>query len=371
MDIATPRERSVAGRRAPSAHDTANRITQEFHETSYAHPVIFLSVILTLYLGTIATIGLSDSWVAKLLCGVVLSIAVGKLFVVGHDACHGSFTPSARLNRTISFIALTVAYHVPATWRYWHNVVHHAFTNDLTRDFVWRPLSRAEFAASPRWRRRLERLYRHHSSVGIGLYYLLEILLPKMLVVPPVGASKATRSARLQMVAFHLFHLSVLGWLAMGSSLFSGSWPSVADVAVNLACGFVGPLLYVCYALGFVVYFNHTHPEIKWYRGMTAGFTDHQTSATLYLKFQGISEFLLPSDIMSHVAHHLDTKIPVRHLPKAQERLVEQSGLSIRVEIWSWAFQSRVMRICKLYDPDEHQWTGFEGDVGLAIARRG
>jgi omega-6 fatty acid desaturase (delta-12 desaturase) len=134
-------------------------------------------------------------------------------------------------------------------------------------------------------------------------------------------------------------------------------------MAINLICGFAGPVLYVCYALGFVVYFNYTHPEIRWYRAMTDSFVDHQASATLYLKFRGISEFLLPSDIMSHAAHHLDTRIPVRHLPKAQECLVSLSGLQIRTEVWSWEFQTKVMRGCKLYDPDQHLWLGFEASA--------
>jgi len=57
---------------------------------------------------------------------------------------------------------------------------------------------------------------------------------------------------------------------------------------------------------------------------------------------------------MRHAAHHLDTRIPVRHLPKAQECLVILSGLQIRTELWSWEFQTKVMRGCKLYDPDQH-----------------
>jgi omega-6 fatty acid desaturase (delta-12 desaturase) len=320
-------------------------------------------VLLALYLGAMAAIGLWQSSFARLTLGVVLSVAAGKLFVVGHDACHGSFTPSGPLNRALGRMALIVAYHLPSAWRFWHNVVHHTHTNDLARDFVWRPLSQLEYAATSPWRRCLERLYRHHSGGGLGIYYFIEILLPKMFAIPRADPSIGMRHPRTEALAFYLFHTAVIGWLTAGCSVVSGSWPTAVDVAVSLTCGFAGPLIYVCYALGFVVYFNHTHPDIRWHRDMVYGFVDHQVSTTLYLKFQGIAEFLVPSDIMSHVTHHLDTRIPGRHLPKAQEYLVSMSILRIRNEVWSWGFQTRVMRSCKLYDPERQMWSGFEGDT--------
>ena len=107
---------SIARRKAVLA------ITRDFHETSFVYPVMFFSVSLALYLGAITAIGLLEAWYGKLAWGVVLSIAAGKLFVAGHDACHGSFTPSGRLNRTFGRMALIAAYHLPAAWRYWHNV---------------------------------------------------------------------------------------------------------------------------------------------------------------------------------------------------------------------------------------------------------
>jgi hypothetical protein len=74
------------------------------------------------------------------------------------------------------------------------------------------------------------------------------------------------------------------------------------EVVVNLIAGFAGPLLYVSYAIGFVVYFNHTHPEIKWTNSFGEdAFVERHTSSTVDLKFRGISAFLLPNKVMSHL----------------------------------------------------------------------
>ena len=113
------------------------------------------------------------------------------------------------------------------------------------------------------------------------------------------------------------------------------------------------------------MYFNHTHPEIKWGISAGTGFVEAQTLTTVYLKFRGISEFLLPSEVMGHVAHHLDAKIPVRNLRKAQEQLLRELPMPVKTEVWSWAVQCRIMKSCKLYEPQSGIWTGFDGKVAL------
>jgi acyl-lipid omega-6 desaturase (Delta-12 desaturase) len=342
-------------------HKPFKIITKEFHESSIVYPVVFFFSASTIYLGGIIGLGMIRETLVKTILAVPMTLSVAKLFVIGHDACHGSFIPNRRLNRIVAASALTMSFHFPGAWRFWHNAVHHVFTNDLTKDFVWRPLSRWEYQRASRLRRWRERIYRHHSGIGLGLYYFIEILVPRMLTISYNVKPFRRRVSRSGLFGFYTFHSVIVAWL-VGASILEGNPVEMGVIAVNLFVGVVLPVVSICYVIGFVVYFNHTHPEIKWrMSAVGAGFVERQTSATVYMKFQGISEFLLPSGVMGHVAHHLDTKIPERKLPQAQERLILESTVPIKIEMWSWVVQCRIMKSCKLYEPIEGIWTGFNG----------
>ena len=63
----------------------------------------------------------------------------GLLFIIGHDACHQSFTPSSLLNRLLGRIAFLPSYHLFCCWELAHNRIHHSFTNCKEVDYVWTP----------------------------------------------------------------------------------------------------------------------------------------------------------------------------------------------------------------------------------------
>src|SRR5829696_6339862 len=105
--------------------------------------------------------------------GAAAGIATAMLFVVGHDACHGSLTASPTLNRWIGSLAFLPSLTPFSAWELGHNQTHHVYTNLKPLDYVWTPFSKAEFDALPGWRRLLEHVYR--SAPGLGLYYGLEV----------------------------------------------------------------------------------------------------------------------------------------------------------------------------------------------------
>jgi omega-6 fatty acid desaturase (delta-12 desaturase) len=332
-----------------------------FYETRNLRPVLVFAATFAAYLTCIGAVGFTSSLIVKALFGVALCFLAGRLFLIGHDACHGSFARKRILCAMVGRLSLTAACHVFCSWRYWHNIVHHGSTNDLDKDFVWRPLSKAEYDRASWLNRALERLFRHHSGAGLGVYYLLRILVPKMLHVPRAGKRMAGATPVRDLVLFYAFQLSVVVWLAGAALLLSegsGAWA----IGTNLLCGSVVPTLYVCYAIGFVVYFNHTHPSIEWFRGkVQRSFAERQTDSTLHLRFRGLSAWMLPSEIMGHVVHHLDTRIPLYRLQEAQAHLSVSSPTPVKADLWSWRTQRTIMRTCKLYDPLARRWIGFDG----------
>jgi fatty acid desaturase len=102
------------------------------------------------------------------------------LFVIGHDACHGSYTKYDWLNKVIGRIAFLPSLTPFSLWDVGHNVAHHGFTNLKGRDQVWVPMSAEEWQNASKFRRVMERIYR--SGFGQGLYYLIEMWWKKLIL---------------------------------------------------------------------------------------------------------------------------------------------------------------------------------------------
>jgi acyl-lipid omega-6 desaturase (Delta-12 desaturase) len=132
----------------------------------------------TLWAALLAGTVLFESWWAKLLCAVAMGFTIGRLFIIGHDACHQSLTPHRGLNKWVGRIAFLPSLTTFSLWDIGHNVVHHGYTNLKGFDFVWAPLTREEFAKLSFAGRLLDRAYR--SGWAPGLYYMIEIWWKKM-----------------------------------------------------------------------------------------------------------------------------------------------------------------------------------------------
>jgi acyl-lipid omega-6 desaturase (Delta-12 desaturase) len=332
-----------------------------YYETGFAHPLFVFMVATSIYVVGIYVVVATSLIVAKLIAGILVSLACSKLFVIGHDAAHRSFVPSRLGNKVVGVLAFAMSFHVFGLWEYWHNRVHHAFTNLRSRDFVWRPLSKAEFEECSAVRRQLERIYRHHSGIGLCPYYLLEILLKRM-IWNKNHMMRTGRSAIAEIAICYTIWAGMIIFLICGRYILDGEFDTPFAVVINLGVGFLLPLLYLCWAIGFVVFFNHTHPEIRWFSDRRAWrFWNAQMECTLYVQFSGISEFLLPSEVMNHVAHHVDTRIPIRNLRRAQEAFCRAYPSAVKTERWSSAMRKNIMTRCKLYDYACDQWTDFNG----------
>ncbi|RYY52074.1 MAG: fatty acid desaturase, partial [Comamonadaceae bacterium] len=143
-----------------------------------AWPLFLLAADWLLLLAAFSGAVLFDAWWLKLASGLAAGFMTGRLFVIGHDACHQSLTPHRRLNQWLGRIAFLPSLTPYSLWEVGHNVVHHGYTNLKGFDFVWAPLTAAEYAAlSPR-ERMMERIYR--SGWAPGLYYMVEIWWKKM-----------------------------------------------------------------------------------------------------------------------------------------------------------------------------------------------
>ena len=285
----------------------------------------------------------------QVLGGLCTTLAIIRLFIIGHDACHGSLTDHAALNKWLGRLAFLPSLTPFSLWRVGHNVVHHGFNNLKGRDFVWEPLDPAEFSALPRRRRLLERIYR--SALGPLPYYLREIWWRRLYFPGRSNAPGGRNEFFWDSSLVSAFAVGWIAWLVAGSS-------GAAHVTFVLLVGFAIPFLIWNWTVGFVVYLHHTHPNIVWYADKSA-----------WLKAQGILHGTvryrvrpwwnwLLHNIMEHAAHHLDPRIPLYRLKAAQAALARMVPEIPVVEL-SLRTYWRSVRECKLFDFERQRWVGF------------
>lgn len=299
-------------------------------------------------------------WWAKLLCGLAAGFVIGRLFIIGHDACHQSLTPHRRLNKWLGRIAFLPSITPYSLWDAGHNVVHHGFTNLKGVDFVWAPATPAEYAAMSPLQRLLDRVYR--SGWAPGLYYGVEIWWKKMFFPNP--SEMPSRRP-----AFLWDNLLVAAYAAAwAGGLVAAALATGQSVTLILVMGLVVPFAFWCSMIGFVVYVHHTHPRVSWHDDRAAWQKAQPfVSTTVHLTFPWRIGAVM-HHIMEHTAHHVDMSIPLYRLEKAQARLEELLPGRIVVQPFSWGWYFDTARRCKLYDFGRACWTDYAGRATSSAA---
>jgi omega-6 fatty acid desaturase (delta-12 desaturase) len=320
-----------------------------------AWAVFLLAFDLVLWTGAIALTVYVEHFLLKIVFGLIAGFVTGRIFILGHDACHQSFTPYRGLNKFLGRLAFLPSLTPYSLWEVGHNVVHHGQTNLKGFDFVWAPLSKLEYDALSPWRQKLEQVYR--SGFGPALYYFIEIWW-KRLFFPSQKYKPANRSVFLKDDL--LISAFALTWIAV---LMVAAKSTGQSVWVSLLAGFVVPTIFWNAMIGFVVYVHHTHAAVAWY-GKKSEWIRAQpfVSTTVHLKFDYYLGSLL-HHIMEHTAHHVDMGVPLYNLKAAQSELEERMPNRIIVQKFSWRWYFEAARTCKLYDFTNKAWLDFAGNT--------
>jgi omega-6 fatty acid desaturase (delta-12 desaturase) len=176
----------------PSTTTSRKALLLSFENAGYLKPFFALFVDIGIFAGGLTLVLMDGSVWLKILGSALITAGIVRLFLIGHDACHGSFFKSQLLNDIFGRVAFLPSMTAFSLWDVGHNVAHHGFNNLKGRDQVWAPYSKEEFDALPRYRRVLERIYR--SGAGWGLYYFLELWWKNSTLPPGVRSARAERS---------------------------------------------------------------------------------------------------------------------------------------------------------------------------------
>jgi acyl-lipid omega-6 desaturase (Delta-12 desaturase) len=325
--------------------------------------LLALFVAFAVYGGATVVLYTANAWWILVVAAIVRGLTIGPTFIVGHDACHDSLTPHSRLNRFLGQLAFLPSMHSFTAWKYRHNFIHHRHTQILELDSGYPPLTVTEYAALSIAKQMLYRASR--TAVFAGLLYFPEWLTKQLL--PSATNRAAYKKAGNYFAADYVL---IVMWLLLEIALFSGLFAYVGVVPegkyspiVMLFFGIIVTQFVWNWQMGFVTFLHHFHPDVKWYREAEAPpAATRQLTSTTHMGFPaGTSWAML--NILEHTAHHIDPKIPLYHLPKAQAALNKAFAKDIRQERMTLSAALRAFSVCKLWDVEGQRWVGFDGKV--------
>ena len=330
-----------------------------FEKAGLFQPAFVFLMDLAIFVGGVALVLIDSGLIWKVVGSLLATAGIVRLFLIGHDACHGAFFKNKLLNDIVGRIAFLPSMTAFSLWDVGHNVAHHGFNNLKGRDQVWAPFSKEEFDALPGYRKVLERIYR--SGAGWGLYYFLELWWKKLYFATKrqIGASRAKYHWDSALVT-----LAMIAWVAIVALV---AVQTEQNVWLLLAFGVIVPFALWNVVMGFVVFVHHTHPAIAWFqqRHEWQRYRAYLT-ATVHVKFPfGIDRLM--HNIMEHNAHHLNPRIPMYQLRRAQQLLNERFNDQFQSYRMNWQTYRECVRSCKLYDFANHAWLDFKGQVTARV----
>jgi acyl-lipid omega-6 desaturase (Delta-12 desaturase) len=327
---------------------------------SMAKGVALLSFALLVY-GACGWGVLSDAlplW-GRVLVSMISGVAIAMLFIVGHDACHDSLTPSSKVNKIIGRIGFLPSLHPFTSWEYYHNGLHHGQTNIKGQDPVYCPFTKEEYDNLPKWRQLLEKVYR--TPAGVMLYYGVEYwwrgnLFPINHHIPILNARRGFHLDRALVFAYAALQVAVCAGLA-----FNNGGMNWAQFAGNIGLWLIVPHMVWNWLMGFTTFQHHTHPRTKWFRTREeSSFFERQIHNTVEVVFPRWIEIIL-HDIMAHTAHHVAPRIALYNLKTAQTSLQSNYQDEVVRVNFSWNGYKDVLKRCRLYDYDRHCWLDYDG----------
>ena len=337
--------------RENSLNDVRAIIPAECYERSVSRATVALIQATILYVIPTIGLALTNTWWAVGAWWILSGLAVSGLFVLGHDASHNALLDSRKANRVVAQVCMGPSVHVESAWDLGHNRIHHGYTTRQGFDFVWHPLTVAEYTAlSP-----LKQL-RHRfewSWLGSGAYFLREVWWLKMwrFNAPGKRHDEIVRdkvvlgSALVALIAASV----VLGALTGGVA--NAIWMPIKLLVV--------PFLLFTQIIGWTVYIHHVAPDIRWWTRREWTQFHGQMDSTTILNTPRIINFLWFHNIFVHVPHHVDARIPFHKLPKAAAAIAAAYPDTVRVSTYSFRKYLRDARACKLYDFEAAAWLPY------------
>ena len=221
-----------------------------------------------------------------------------RIFIIFHDAGHGSFFASRRANDITGFITGVLTFTPYLEWRHMH-ALHHATSGDLDRrgpGDVW-TLTVEEYAAASRWTRLKYRMTRNPFVLFVlgPLYvFLVEYRFPWS-----ASGEKERRGIHLTNAALAAIMLAMS--LTVGFKAYV-----LILIPVHMIAGAVGMWLF---------YVQHQFEDVYWERRGEWDFTRAALNGSSFYRLPKVLQWFT-GNIGFHHIHHLSPAIPNYNLER-------------------------------------------------------
>jgi acyl-lipid omega-6 desaturase (Delta-12 desaturase) len=322
-------------------------VPKNCYTRSYSKAFLWLGLDVLLFMLGMVLVFLSPYVGFELLGGLLSGAATAMLFVWAHDAAHGALFKNKKIAEVLGTLAMLPSLNMFRMWAYGHNRVHHGFTSFSPIDWIWRPFTPKQYKALSSFQRMLYRIER--SFFTCAFHYLRRVWWAEMLGFNPGKDKKERKYYRDGKILVLIYALI----MSAVSYFFAGG-------LIGILSAVILPFIVFNYFIAMIVYLHHTHPEIPFFDVKSEW---SQVVGALYcstiIKCSKLSQVLL-HNIMTHIPHHLDVRIPFYHLPEAYAALKKEYGPYIHEYEFKWAYALKIFKQCKLYDFENKIWMDFK-----------
>ncbi len=327
--------------------DARTVIPERCYKRSYVKNFFWYFFDLFLFLCGLTLIFSSFSLKLKVVGSLISGLSTAMLFVWAHDAAHGALFKNNKVAEILGTIAMLPSLNVYRLWSFGHNKVHHGFASFSPIDWIWRPLTVSEYQSLSKIQQALYRVERCFFTSAF--HYLRRVWWQQMLRFNP-GKNNKEKSYYQQGKMFTVLYALLL---SIVSYFF-------ADGVSGILLAVIVPFIIFNYFIAIIIYLHHTHPSMPFFNLKNEW--SHSVSALFCSTIIHCSKLsrLLLHNIMIHIPHHLDPRIPFYNLPYAHNALKEKYGFYFHEYRFKLHEVLSIFKQCKLYDFENKLWMTFK-----------
>ncbi len=279
-------------------------------------------------------------WLTLALAPLAAGFAM-RMFIIFHDAGHGSFFKSKKANTFIGNFTGILLFTPYGAWRHSH-AVHHATSGDLdhrgTGD-IW-TLTLEEYKKLPTWKKIAYRIYRNPFFIFVVGPTIDFVVLQRFVSMNAATSPRERRSVHFT----NLMLLLIIGVAALTIGLDK-------YILVML------PIIVLASSMGvWLFYVQHQYENVYWERHENWDFAAAALYGSSYYKLPRILQWF-SGNIGFHHIHHLSPRIPNYKLEECHNE-----NEIFQVEPMTLLSSLRSLRV-RVWDEDRHKLVGYHDHV--------